>query len=157
MARTTLLIPLAAALCACSFELPDFVGRQGGGGDSFSLQREPVPDPVPIAMTSARLDPALGGIIIQVEGLTPTQGYYSAQLLNPTAIPIDEAEDGGVRNPDEYIDLRFIAYPPPEAQAVGPVAGRKIRAALFMPNRYLQDASGVRIFSGSGSRTLSLD
>jgi hypothetical protein len=142
---------LVIVLTGCSFEVPDFVGREGGSGDSYALSDEPLPDPVPLPVSSATLEHGLRGIIIRVEGVAPTQGYYAAALQRTERVPGTAA--GG---PETAVDLVFSALPPGDPQPVGLLAGRVLRAGAFVPERELRRISSVRIHNGSSTTTLAL-
>ena len=79
--RNGLLLLAAAGIAAgCSMEIPDFLGREGGGGGFYSVRGEPPPEPRSVPLRQAAAEPALHGVILRVAGEAPTQGFYSAQL-----------------------------------------------------------------------------
>jgi hypothetical protein len=157
MPRSTLFLFLAllTGLAACTFEVPDFLGREGGTSDSYGLERETWPDPVPVEITQARIEPALRGVIVRVDGLAPTDGYHTAQLTSLAPSPVQALADD--RPTDGVIELAFLAVPPAQPERVGPVSGRVLHAAAFLPTRFLEDATSVRVRSGAAIRTLPLD
>lgn len=142
-------------LTGCSVEVPEFLGREGTGDSNFGFSAEPLPTSEPIQVTSARVETALRGIIVRVDGLSPTQGYYGAQLERRTPAPI-QAEQ--VDQPTSgLIELNLIAFPPPEPETVGPASTRVLRAAIFLPTRLLEDATGVRVYGGEQATTIALN
>jgi hypothetical protein len=155
MTRPTLLIALLTGLAACTFEVPDFLGREGGSSDSYGLAREVWPDPVPVGITSARIEPALRGVIVRVDGIAPTDGYHSAELTSLADSPVEALADD--RPTSGVIELAFLAIPPAQAEDAGPVPGRVLHAAAFLPARFLEDATAIRVRSGADIRTLPLD
>lgn len=68
--------------------------------------------------------------------------------------PEDTEED---RATTGFIELEFLAFPPIETAPAGPTSGRVLNAALFLPTRYLEDASAIRIQSAGTVTTLPLN
>jgi hypothetical protein len=123
-------------LAGCSMEVPGFLGREGNYEGFYSVRGEPTPDPVPLAMRMAVLEPALHGVIVRVEAESPTQGYYSATLA-----PLNDAR------PDQagIITFRLVATPPSDPQAVGPARTRQLSAAAFLPTLALKNVRAIRV------------
>jgi hypothetical protein len=141
MLNGLLLLAGFGLLAACSMEMPAFLGREGGGQGFYNVRGEPPPEPRPVPLREATLERALHGVIIRVDGVAPTQGYYSAAL-----IPL---RDG---SPDAagIISFEFMAVPPAGPQAVGPARSRRLTAAVFIPNLALKDLNGFRV-AGAGT------
>lgn len=135
--------------------MPEFLGREGSGGDTYGIEPEEWPDAVRVQMTSSRIDPALRGIIVRVEGIAPSPGYHSARLASIAPTPAEDTEED--RATTGFIELEFLAFPPIETAPAGPTSGRVLNAALFLPTRYLEDASAIRIQSAGTVTTLPLN
>ncbi len=146
--RDRLLILAGLALLAgCSMELPGFLGREESGSGSYQLNDdEPAPDPVPLPLRSAEAERALHGVILRVQGVAPTQGFYAAQLLPAAAGP----DAAGI------VGFELVAIPPSGPEAVGPERTRVLDAAVFLPNLALRDLRGVRVAGAGNVRTLPL-
>jgi hypothetical protein len=133
---------LVLALAGCGgFEMPEFLGREGSGNSTFVLGGEDMPLPIAIAPSRVTLEPALYGALLLVEGIAPTQGYHSAQLL---------VADNGMPDPAGLIRLEFVAVPPASVQNVGPEVTRELQAAHFVPVRMFRGLNGVQV-SGAGT------
>lgn len=148
MRRHLVISPLFLALAGCGgIEMPEFLGRQGSGDATYVIGGEEMPLPVAIMPSRVSLEPALNGALLTVEGIAPTQGYHSAQLL---------VADNGLPDATGRIRLEFIAVPPAAAQDVGPVVTRELQAAHFVPVRMFRKVTAIEV-SGAGSvQTLSL-
>lgn len=155
MLRPILPLAILLGLTGCSYEIPQFLGREGSGDASFSLAPSGWPDPVPAPLTSARIEPALRGIIVRVEGLAPAPGYHTAQLGSIAPTPAEDVEED--RATSGYIDLEFTAFPPADFAPPGPTEGRVLHAAMFLPLRFLEEATAIRIRSATGTTTLPLN
>jgi hypothetical protein len=144
--RLLLALPMLL-LAGCSVQVPEFLGRDGTGGGSYSLRPEPLPEPVPIPMRMARAERGLRGQIVRVEAVAPTQGFFAAELM-----PLG----GGVPDANGVMSYRLVARPPQTPQAVGPERTRELHAAVFVPDRALRNMRAVRITGSNTSQTLSL-
>jgi hypothetical protein len=127
--------------------VPDFLGRGGSGGGSYSIRPEPQADPVLVPMRTARAERGLGGFIVRAEAVAPTQGYYAAELA---------AVGGGVPDANGVLRYELVARPPNSPQAVGPDRTRELRAGIFVPNRALREMRAVHITGSNTAQTLSL-
>jgi hypothetical protein len=148
MRRHLVFWPLALALAGCSgIEVPQFLGREGTGQPVYTLGGEEVPLPLAMTPRDVTLETALNGALLRVQGVAPTQGYHSAQLL--------VANNG---EPDEagMIRLEFIAVPPTTQEAVGPDPTRQIQAAYFIPARAFRRVNGVQVAGADTLQTLTL-
>ena len=103
MRKGLLLLAGVVLLGGCTMEVPGFLGREGNAQGYYSVRRQPPPEPVPVAMRSAVLEPALHGVIIRVEGEAPTWGYYS-----PTLVPVND----GAPDAAGIVSFRLMAVPP---------------------------------------------
>lgn len=148
MRNGLLLLAAACLMAGCSVDVPNFLGREGGAGTyTFGRKAEEKALPVPVPVTAARVDPALYGVVVVVDGLARTQGFHSAAL---------DPIDGG--NPDAagVIGFRFVAVPPAKPGDVGPAQTRLLSAGLFLPNLSLRQIRAVRIVGENGAQTLPL-
>jgi hypothetical protein len=151
MRRGLIFLLALAALPACSAGVPGFLGRDGGQTGTFSLDGdapEGAYDPVEVPLTSAVAERGLHGVIIRAESVTPTQGYFGAQIvpLNPDTHP----DENGI------LALRMTAIAPTTPQATGPERTRTLSAALFIQNVTLRDVKAVRVTGRPNSLTLPL-
>lgn len=145
---------MVAGLSGCSIQLPSFVGREGDGEDTFKLGGTPVPDPVPIDVASARVEPALNGYIILVEGIAPTAGYNTALLMRPDSLPDAPQSDGP---PPETIDFQLLAVPPIGPAPPEPAAARVLRAGYFLPEDHVRRIRSIRLRGATSVQTLPLE
>jgi len=146
--RNGLFLLVAAALAAgCSMEVPDFLGREGGGDGFYSVRGEAPPEPRVVALRQTEAERALHGVILRVVGEAPTQGYYSARLR-----PLG----GGAPDAAGILSFELVATPPSEPHAVGPARTRVLSAGVFMPERALKDLRGFRVAGGGAVHTVTL-
>ena len=133
-------------LAGCSMEVPSFLGREGNASGFYSVRGEPPPEPVQIPLRTATLERALHGVIVRIDAVAPTQGYYSATL-----VPVNDGR------PDQagIVTFRLVAVPPAAPQAVGPERTRKMTAAAFMPTLALKSARAIRVAGGGTVVTLT--
>jgi hypothetical protein len=139
--RNGLLLLAGLGLCACSMEIPSFLGREGTGEGFYSVRGQPPPEPVQVPLRHATLERALHGVIIRVDGEAPTQGYYA-----PALVPL------GAGAPDAagILSFELLAVPPTGPEAVGPARTRHVTAAVFIPTLALKNLRAFRV-SGSGT------
>jgi hypothetical protein len=148
MRKAFLIFGLAAAVAGCSFEIPEFVGREGTGQSLYVLGgNDPLPDPVPLPLRSATLEPALHGVIVRVQAVAPSQGYYSALL-----VPLS----GGRPDASGVVSFQLAALPPTVPGQVGPERTRLLDAAVFVPNGALKGVRGFRVGGAGTAQTLPL-
>jgi hypothetical protein len=145
--RNGLLLLAGLALCACSMEIPSFLGREGTGSEFYSVRGQPPPDPVPVPLRQATLERALHGVIVRVDGEAPTQGYYA-----PALVPLA----GGAPDAAGILSFELMAVPPTSPQAIGPARTRQITAAVFIPTLALKNLRGFRVSGGGTVHTLPL-
>lgn len=139
-----LVLPLLA-LAGCSVEMPEFLGRTGSGEAVYTLRGDPVPEPVPVPLASARVERFNFGVIVRVEGIAPSQGYWGAALQIAT-----EAEASGI------MPMAFTAIPPEQVEAIGPPQTRVLTAAAFVPNRAMKGVRGFQVTGAGSGETLTL-
>jgi hypothetical protein len=140
------LLAAAGLLAGCGGGVPDFVGREGAGANSFySIRGKPQPVAVRVPMRSAIAEPALYGMILRVEGLAPTWGYHTASLR-----PLGDGPDAA-----GIMSFQFMAIPPDGVEPAGAPRTREISAAIFVPNISLKKLRGVRV-TGVGQQVQTL-
>ncbi len=148
MRRYLVFSPLLLVLGACSgFETPEFLGREGDGSPTYVIGGEELPLPLAMTPRDVTFETALNGALLRVEGVAPTQGYHSAQLL---------VANNGEPDAAGMIRLEFVAVPPQDQQAIGPEATRQLRAAYFVPARSFRRVRGVEVAGAGTLRTLTL-
>ncbi|MCB1370272.1 MAG: hypothetical protein H6896_05125 [Rhodovulum sp.] len=147
MRHGPLILGCLLGLAGCSYEIPDFLGREGAGTGAYQLRPDPPPEPVAIPLRDAVVDQGLYGLILRVYGVAPTQGYYAGDLL---------AENGGEPDAAGVLAYQLVAVPPDVVEAVGPTRTREIEAALFIPALALKKVKTVRITGADQVRTLRL-
>ena len=130
-------------------EIPDFLGREGGGDGIYSVRGEPPPEPRSrAAARRPTAERALHGVILRVAGEAPTQGFYSAALR-----PLG----GGAPDAAGILSFELVAVPPAEPQAVGPARTRAAhRRRSSCPTLSLKDLRGFRVAGGGAVQTLPL-
>lgn len=85
------------------------------------------------------LEPVPGGVILRVDGVVPTQGYFGGELV---ALADEQPIDGAI----VYL-LRVSA--PEVAQPIGSEANRTIRVGRFIPDRSLILVRSIVVRSAS--------
>ena len=146
MLKGLLLLAGLALLAGCSMEVPGFLGREGNASGFYSVRGQPTPDPVPVALRTAVLERGLHGVIVRVDAVAPTQGYYSATL-----VPLN----AGVPDQAGIVTFQLVATPPAAGQAVGPERTRTMSAATFLPTLSLKNVRAIRVAGGSTVTTLT--
>lgn len=135
-----------AALAGCSFEMPSFVGREGGEGYySLGGDEEVQPEPEVIPFQTAVLEPALNGVILRVTATAPTWGYHTAFLR-----PLNNGEPDAAG----LMTYELVAIPPIAAEQAGPPRSRQMSAGIFVPNLAMKKISGFRVTGGGKVQTL---
>jgi len=140
--------PLLLALAACGgIEVPEFLGREGSSSATYQIGGEDLPLPLAMTPRDVSLETALNGALLRVQGVAPTQGYHSAQLL---------VANNGEPDAAGMIRLEFVAVPPVTQEAVGPDVTRQVQAAYFIPVRSFRRVNGVQVAGAGTLRTLTL-
>lgn len=78
-------------------------------------------------ITDLRIEPMMGGAIVNATGLPPRQGFWDAELV------AREVDGNGVLVYD------FRVFPPLDATEANTVRSRQITAGAFLTNRQLED------------------
>jgi len=124
---------------------PDFLTGEGGLlGPATVVQGDVV---AVTSIRSATIERSFRGVIVRVEGVAPTQGFYDAGLV---------ARDEGAADGAGIVTLELVARRPLEPEAVGPERTRLLATGLFVPNADLRDLRGFRVVTGAGAVTLPL-
>lgn len=100
-------------------------------------------------VTALEVRPTQGGAIVAATGLTPTQGWWGAELL---------AENDG-KPVEGVMTYRFVvAWPDPGSPAAGRVStpqSREVTAAAFIPNVRLNEVAKVVVVGADNQRAIS--
>ncbi|MBT0956566.1 hypothetical protein IV417_04150 [Alphaproteobacteria bacterium KMM 3653] len=142
--------PLIAALCvtlgltACGgfrdSNLNPFNWFGGSRGEARAVEKEVAPaeraDPRPLIaqVTDMTIERVPGGALITATGLTPTQGYWNAELLSED---VDEIAVNGV------LTYSFRVVPPTGQQPVGNAATRSITVGHFVSDQKLSGVGSI--------------
>ncbi len=147
MRNVLILLTFATGVAGCSGDLPGFLGSSSNDGTYTFGAETIVAEPELLFLRSTHVERSINGIILRAEGIAPTQGWYSAALLASLTPP---DTDRGTY----YLD--FVAIPPEEAATVGPERTRELRAAIFLPDRYLEKVSSIHITGQQRTETVSV-
>lgn len=109
--------------------------------DAFGLSVPQDQRPLVDQVLEMVVEPIPGGAIIRAKGLSPTQGYYNAELV---ARPVDE---NGVL----VFDFRIM--PPPEQKPVGAQRTREVTAATSLSDRKLEAVSQIVVQGANSARS----
>jgi hypothetical protein len=140
----------AAATAGCS-----------SGGGLFATPQPPAEAVPPVVMVAGLVvapdgtvlvpgvqnvsaDRSRQGVILRAEGIAPTQGFYSPELVS-TGVP---GGDG-----IEVVQLR--ALPPVEAQPVGAQRTRILAVGRFYTNREMEGIRGFRVMAGQNALSVT--
>ncbi|WP_193141066.1 MULTISPECIES: hypothetical protein [unclassified Meridianimarinicoccus] len=146
ISRPLILLALCGTLAGCGNSLggwfntapPDTLEPEDGYDPIVTDSRRPV-----ATITDLRIAPSPGGVIVQANGLPPTQGYWDLELVRV-------GEDAA---PASEIRLEFRARPPIGETAVGTAESRDLEVATFLSNHELAGVSRITVIGQSNSRT----
>ena len=100
-------------------------------------------------VTALEVKQTQGGAIVAATGLTPTQGWWGAELL---------AENDG-KPVEGVVTYRFVvAWPDPGSPAAGRVStptSREVSAAAFLANARLAEVSKIVVVGETNQRAIS--
>lgn len=100
-------------------------------------------------VTALAVNPTQGGAIVAATGLTPTQGWWGAELL---------AENDG-KPVDGVVTYRFVvAWPDPGTPAANRVStpqSREVTAAAFLNNVRLSEVTKIVVVGAGNQRAIS--
>lgn len=123
-----------ALLGGCSIQLPGFLGSSRQQAEAAVPAAELEPRVLPLR--NAVAERGLRGVIINVEGLAPTQGFHTATL-----VPLNE----GLPDAAGVIAYELRATPPAIEGAQGPEPTRLVLAAAFVSEGALRGVRGFRV------------
>lgn len=147
MRNILILLTFATGITGCSFNMPGFLGSSSNDGTYEINGEEFLIAPVPISLRSTHVERTWNGIIVRAEGVAPAQGYYSAALRASSTPPDTER---GIY----YLDL--VAIPPEAVLVIGPERTRELRAAIFLPDRYLKKVNTIHVSGQQRTDTVSV-
>lgn len=111
----------------------------------FGLTPRDLPSAVEVSnVRTAVVERALGGVILRVTAVAPTQGFFDPALIAASGEAVDAS---GV------VTVRLVAVPPQTPQAVGPERTRLLMAAAFLPDLELRNVRGFRLVAGANVLT----
>ena len=96
-------------------------------------------------VTSATLEPVIGGGVVHATGLPPVQGFWDAELTSTTAL---EPDDAGI------LTLDFRIRPPLDPTRVSVPRSREVTVALFISRQKLDRIREIRIAGAQTSRSI---
>lgn len=102
-----------------------------------------IADPRPLVdqVLSMVVEPYPGGAIVRATGLSPTQGYYKAELVPR------EVDENGVL----VYDFRIL--PPPEPKRVGAQQTREVTVAATLTTADLEGLREIVVQGGQNARS----
>ncbi|MGL4238032.1 hypothetical protein [Tabrizicola sp.] len=103
---------------------------------------EQADDPRPLveAVLSMAVEPIPGGAIVRARGVTPTQGWWQAEL-----VPRDIEEDG-------VLVYEFRVFPPPGRTDVNTQTSREIDVAIFISDVKLEAVREIVVQGATNAR-----
>ena len=138
MQKRLLILTSLAFLTGCSFNVPDFLGRQGGGGGTY-------------LPSARRPDPATGAGAARA-----ARGRHRAELLRRDPAGRGRVADARLLRRDPATDRRrcagrgpafsassWLRCRPTGPQAAGPERTRTLAAALFFPHPLAAPGAGL--------------
>ena len=105
-------------------------------------------------ITGAEWQAVNEGRLLVVTSITPTKGYWKAELVAETPDPTGRLRP----DPDGVLRLRFVAWPPPEGSAAARMAANPpvdtITAAVTLSHTVLDHLQQVTITGADNAVTL---
>ena len=89
------------------------------------------------------IDPVPGGALVRATGLPPSQGYWSAALVN----------DSDGKPVDGTLTYRFVVYPPATPAPISTQASREITAGIYISTINLADVRQISVVGSTNLRT----
>jgi hypothetical protein len=147
LARPLLLVTLCVALAGCGGLRQSKLNPFNWFGKSEARELIVLPeqgeDPRPLVadVLSMTVEPMPGGAIVRARGLTPTQGWWKAELV---PLPLD---DKGV------LVYEFRLIPPLEKTDVNTPRSREVDVAIFISDFKLDAVREIVVQGANNART----
>lgn len=146
VARSLLLVTLCVALSGCGGMRQSKLNPFNWFGKSEPRETIVLPDektdPRPLVETVLTLtvEPIPGGAIVRARGLTPTQGWWDAEL-----VPLPLSEDG-------VLVYEFRLVPPLNPTDVNTQRSREIDVAIYMSDYKLEAVREIVVQGATNAR-----
>jgi hypothetical protein len=147
MTRLTATLLIALILAGCGGLRDSKLNPFNWFGRSQEVEKVALPvvpdDPRGLVATvlSLTVEETAGGAIIRATGISPTQGYWDAELVEQ---PLDE---------NGRLVLEFRIFPPVESKAVSTPQSREVVVALFLSNIKLDQVTEIIVQGESNARS----
>jgi hypothetical protein len=147
MTRLTATLLIALILAGCGGFRDSKLNPFNWFGRSQEVEKVALPvvpdDPRGLVATvlSLTVEETAGGAIIRATGISPTQGYWDAELVEQ---PLDE---------NGRLVLEFRIFPPVESKAVSTPQSREVVVALFLSNIKLDQVTEIIVQGESNARS----
>lgn len=106
-----------------------------------TVQKPADPRPLVADVVSMNVEPYSGGAIVRATGISPTQGYWDAELVE-----VENDEPG-------HLILEFRLFPPVAEQGVNTPRSREVTVAMTLSPARLENISRITVQGASNART----
>jgi hypothetical protein len=106
-----------------------------------TVQKPADPRPLVADVVSMAVEPYSGGAIVRATGISPTQGYWDAELVE-----VENDEPG-------HLILEFRLFPPVAEQGVNTPRSREVTVAMTLSPARLENISRITVQGASNART----
>jgi hypothetical protein len=106
-----------------------------------TVQKHADPRPLVADVVSMAVEPYSGGAIVRATGISPTQGYWDAELVE-----VENDEPG-------HLILEFRLFPPVAEQGVNTPRSREVTVAMTLSPARLENISRITVQGASNART----
>ncbi|MCF8486405.1 MAG: hypothetical protein K9G71_14445 [Rhodobacteraceae bacterium] len=106
-----------------------------------TVQKPADPRPLVADVVSMNVEPYSGGAIVRATGISPTQGYWDAELVE-----LENDEPG-------HLILEFRLFPPVAEQGVNTPRSREVTVAMTLSPARLENISRITVQGASNART----
>lgn len=106
-----------------------------------TVQKPADPRPLVGDVVSMNVEPYSGGAIVRATGISPTQGYWDAELVE-----VENDEPG-------HLILEFRLFPPVAEQGVNTPRSREVTVAMTLSPARLESISRITVQGASNART----
>lgn len=106
-----------------------------------TVQKPADPRPLVADVVSMNVEPYSGGAIVRATGISPTQGYWDAELVE-----VENDESG-------HLILEFRLFPPVAEQGVNTPRSREVTVAMTLSPARLENISRITVQGASNART----